>query len=391
VKVVKNFSMGLDYSKQNLRGKSFIGRDLTGANFSDADIRGSDFTNATLKDANFSGATAGSQRCSTYWLLLASYLLALLTAFLCLATSRNNFILAAIPSFPLIAGLAIVLFWGLEKKWEAGILYLLIFGIIFWFFAGFGIGTSLIFALGSILVAFPFAAAGIEIGRLGLVIYTVPLTFLLTIILVFHKVDYDFWFSNLVAILFGLSIGIYILSLGKKHFPPNYKAASILAAARGTSFRSANLTGANFRRTMLNSTDFRKATITNVDWSDAIGLGLARFGGTNLQNSLVQEIVTSRELAKSGNNEKIYSNDRIKNYDGVDFEGINLEGVNLKGASLIRANLNYANLRNANLTGAILKQAQLDGADLTGAILTGAFIECWGRVSASQTLLTCSF
>ncbi|KYC41174.1 hypothetical protein WA1_03555 [Scytonema hofmannii PCC 7110] len=54
--------MPLDYSGQNLRGRSFRGQNLEGANFSGADIREADFRGANLKGANFKAAQAGLQK-----------------------------------------------------------------------------------------------------------------------------------------------------------------------------------------------------------------------------------------------------------------------------------------------------------------------------------------
>jgi Pentapeptide repeats (8 copies) len=51
--------MSLNFSSQNLQGRSFKGKNLTGADFSYADIRGCDFTNAILKNANFNQTKAG--------------------------------------------------------------------------------------------------------------------------------------------------------------------------------------------------------------------------------------------------------------------------------------------------------------------------------------------
>ena len=48
--------MPVDYSGQNLQGKSFKGQNLKNADFSDADIRGANFTGAILTGANFSRA-----------------------------------------------------------------------------------------------------------------------------------------------------------------------------------------------------------------------------------------------------------------------------------------------------------------------------------------------
>jgi uncharacterized protein YjbI with pentapeptide repeats len=65
----------LDFSGQNLQGRSFKGQNLTGANFSNTDIRSTDFTNATLIGANFNSTKAGLQRRWTVGLMLCSLLL----------------------------------------------------------------------------------------------------------------------------------------------------------------------------------------------------------------------------------------------------------------------------------------------------------------------------
>jgi uncharacterized protein YjbI with pentapeptide repeats len=51
--------MAKNFSRKNLRGRSFKGQNLTGANFSHADIQGADFTQSILVGANFSHAQAG--------------------------------------------------------------------------------------------------------------------------------------------------------------------------------------------------------------------------------------------------------------------------------------------------------------------------------------------
>jgi uncharacterized protein YjbI with pentapeptide repeats len=57
-------AISLDYSGQNLRGRSFKGQNLEGANFSGADIRGADFSGATplpLEDSRLGSRGAGER------------------------------------------------------------------------------------------------------------------------------------------------------------------------------------------------------------------------------------------------------------------------------------------------------------------------------------------
>jgi len=77
--------MTLDFSHQDLRGRSFVGLDLTNANFSHADIRGTDFSKAILTGANFRHTVAGMR--SPLLLLFISVSLLLLMIALPAATN----------------------------------------------------------------------------------------------------------------------------------------------------------------------------------------------------------------------------------------------------------------------------------------------------------------
>ncbi|WP_373530900.1 pentapeptide repeat-containing protein [Nostoc sp.] len=70
-------SLDLDFSGQNLCGRSFKGQDLTNANFSYADIRGADFTKTILIKTNFSHIKAGLQR---RWIIIFIAILIFTTA-----------------------------------------------------------------------------------------------------------------------------------------------------------------------------------------------------------------------------------------------------------------------------------------------------------------------
>ncbi|MEM7554928.1 MAG: pentapeptide repeat-containing protein [Cyanobacteria bacterium P01_A01_bin.84] len=68
----------MNFSKQNIQGRSFKEQNLTGANFSGSDIRGADFTGANLTNADFSYVKTGL---NNSWIIL-SFLLSLIIGFL---------------------------------------------------------------------------------------------------------------------------------------------------------------------------------------------------------------------------------------------------------------------------------------------------------------------
>lgn len=73
--------MPQDFSRQNLRGRSFKGQDLTEANFSYADIQGADFSEANLRGANFHQAKAGLKSYGIFFFSLFLFLIAGLSGF----------------------------------------------------------------------------------------------------------------------------------------------------------------------------------------------------------------------------------------------------------------------------------------------------------------------
>jgi uncharacterized protein YjbI with pentapeptide repeats len=139
-----------------------------------------------------------------------------------------------------------------------------------------------------------------------------------------------------------------------------------------TSFRGSDLIEANFTKADIGYTNFRRANLRNVLWHQCQNISLANFGNITIENSRIQQLLTTLQGAD-------------QNYSQLDLSGINLKGACLQNANFMGANLSISNLQDADLSGANLKQTQLDSADLTGAILTGAYIEDW-RITVKTNL-----
>lgn len=164
-----------------------------------------------------------------------------------------------------------------------------------------------------------------------------------------------------------LGAGFYIgknAALKDERYLLVHKISLFLASIGGTQFCSANLTNADFTGAFLKSSDFRNANLHRTCWFQSTGLEYARVDGTYLENTVIRQLVTSKD-------------GREQNYDQMNLRGLNLDNAQLAGASLIGADLSGATMRNADLSKAKLMQAQLYGADLTGTCLTGAFIQDW--------------
>ncbi|MBD2776904.1 pentapeptide repeat-containing protein [Iningainema tapete] len=76
-----NTSHPLNFAHQDLRNRSFQGKNLNGADFSGADIRGCDFSNASLQGANFQGVRAGQNREKFIVLLVVAVVVAIAQAY----------------------------------------------------------------------------------------------------------------------------------------------------------------------------------------------------------------------------------------------------------------------------------------------------------------------
>ena len=239
--------MPLDYSGQNLQGRSFKGQNLTGANFSKADIRGANFTNAILKGADFTGAKAGLQRRWVIILLIIALLLLALASIYSIIiglsvanifdTKHPGNILMGVVSLVFILVFCIV---AIRKGLTAGLEVLVILFVI----ASFLVIIT--------VIAFPKAFTVIKTSPQGLVlIFALFITFSFILFSIFiawrieGRYDKDSWLDSYIT---------------------------ALCTLKGTSFHSANLINADFTGATLKNTDFRKANLTRTRFYEAKNL-----------------------------------------------------------------------------------------------------------------------
>ncbi|MEM7578419.1 MAG: pentapeptide repeat-containing protein [Cyanobacteria bacterium P01_A01_bin.80] len=388
--------MPLDYSGQNLRGRSFKGQDLSGANFSGADIRGANFTGAMLQNANFSHAKAGLKKRRVIGLVIFSCFLsslaALVSSLAAIVISTNfepNFFISR--DGIILTFLIILSFINIQRGISAFVIVLSIIltvtsaiAVILSVLEQGQVTVALVLGvIGSIVETIVSAAttggAVSVIGFKGVVSITAATLFgIVTAIKIFESqintIGVIDLFINGIAITLGIGQGAYIVKkalAGDEKYGIIRNVSVAFAATGGTSFRNTNLTDANFTGAILKNTDFRNAILTRTCFHKTKKLDLARPGVSYLLHKQIRQLLVAGQV-------------QDKNFDGENLRGVNFQGINLVDASFIGADLREANLQDTDLSRAILKETQLNGTDLTGATLTGAYIEDWGITSDTK-------
>lgn len=390
--------MPLDFSHQNIRGRSFRGVNLANADFSYADIRGADFTDAILIGANFTGAKAGLKGKAVIVLLAGMFLLALLSGYISALVGYqttysfhpDNLGDAVIP-YGIVVIVIVAVFSGIatSQGLEAAFGALAIALTLGFFVAPVGALISALVLLGVITGALAVAGT-VTIGSFtaGIIaiasILSVSEYTAVSISLDIARKSGSGSFGTLVAETIGFAIAfaaaIPLLSsyIGWQaaqeddRFTLIWRIVVALTVIGGnTSFRGADLTNADFTRAQLKGTDLRGAKITHTCWFDAKNLHQARAGNTILIEPLVRELVVTgignRGFLTNLNLEEAY------------LEGVDLSDANLTGSNLCRAILREANLDRTNLS-----RVQALGTDFTGAKFTGACLESWNIDSSTH-------
>ncbi|MGB8698651.1 MAG: pentapeptide repeat-containing protein [Thermosynechococcaceae cyanobacterium] len=410
--------MSLNFSGQNLSGRSFQGQDLAGANFAHANIRGANFTDAKLRDTNFSHAKGGLQQ---KW----SILLAILAIFSLALAAQTSWMAGVVaietifPSEPLYRALPRV------HNGVPGAIVFSILAIFYGVLLSQGFATALIAAItvGTGVVAISGAVAGTLCGAKGLEAVgtgiwrsfaalnwaltgsmTAALSLLLTRLSpwalvvslleglaglgviafafsVFQAADtapvammWPAWPLTIVVVGIIFLSGLYAGWRALKEdlaFMGIRRVAIALFVFKGTRFCDADLTEADFTQALLANTDFRKATLLHTRFHLSQYLERARVGNTLLNDICVRELVTTLR----GTN---------RSYRGRDLRGANLAGADLSDTDFAEADLSQATLEGACLERANLTKAQAIGTNFRRASLTGACLEAWNIDSTTQ-------
>ncbi|MBW4449176.1 MAG: pentapeptide repeat-containing protein [Spirirestis rafaelensis WJT71-NPBG6] len=394
--------MLLDYSGQNLRGRSFIGQNLEGANFSGADIRGADFSNAILKDADFKGAEAGVNQSLHFKLFMSNGLQSALVGFLPFFTSVSlvnifkttyfeNTITVIVCLFVQAIFMIITVYKGLTVSFGTivivgaltGALSInathsldVAFSVTSAFVIPYAFGITLAVGVAYHFV-FIYALFGIENSRNIKIMRFIRIMSLITAGGSAFSISKGSAFmagSTSVFVLIIILLGEYI---GRRSLAGDEKdewlrsLAIASCAIKGTNFYGADLTNSDFTQALLQNTNFKNAILTRTRFHHARMLDCIRPGKSYLKKAYVRELLVTGE-------------GHDKNFDRQDLRGINLQAANLVDTSFIGADLSEANLQDADLSRANLKQTQLDGTDFTGATLTGAYLEDWNITSNTK-------
>ncbi|MDJ0736418.1 MAG: pentapeptide repeat-containing protein [Nostocaceae cyanobacterium] len=413
--------MGLDYSGQNLRGRSFKGQNLIGANFRGADIRGANFTNANLKNADFRGAKAGLQNYRIICWIGFSFILAFLSLFASAATNgstwwmlhnetkEDSFILALIFAL-VIMGLLVVFVSMIIWKSLISSLGVISFTLSILILPS-AISSTLSLNEYHVLRSWTYAltfAFIVVVVVSGIVALTLVLTKTLakdlTVIVLFSSLSggmigalsrvlirggYKFISSepilswnwacldliwacswSWILVLLGSYIG-WLFWIEDKRVPSIRKYIIAISAIGGTSFYNADLTNTDFTGATLKNTNFRKANLTRTRFYEAKNIDFARLGDTILAKRNVLNLLVT-------------GNGRNKSYIGAKLKGANLMDADLKEANLKHADITEATFQRANLQWANLTFTQAVGTDFTSTLMTGACVEAWNIDSTTK-------
>ncbi|WP_103666624.1 pentapeptide repeat-containing protein [Pseudanabaena sp. BC1403] len=244
-------SQSLNFANQDLRDRSFKGKNLVGADFSGADIRGCNFCRSQLKAANFANVRAGASQRQNVIASMASFVMALMFA--------GTAMIATI----LLITFVITFIFGAAKIDRTTVYWVAIIAIVVF----------------SVCFAIAFTASFTFTGRRGTLIATG-----ISLLIAFGFGFFGSSFTKiLVAGAFNAIIGLlrfnsftalltFLAIEPLQIFGSLYLFRLTINASRtmiGTRFQYANLTKASFHKANLVNCDFSHAITNEVDWEQA--------------------------------------------------------------------------------------------------------------------------
>jgi hypothetical protein len=271
----------MEYSNQNLQGKSFKGADLQNVNFCGADLRSADFSNANLRGADFSKAKTGMMLRSKIIVFIIALAVSLFSGFIAmlagttiqsmLKSDITNYHIAAwvtIAFFAIFIGVAI---WkGVFKAIMGVYIILLVLALaagLFMYFTGLGTGIGALngfYAL--LLLAVMFIVGTISRATAG----TLASTVLFLVVALGGGMFGKSLGGGIGTVAMALSCA-YISKRALKDISNAsllQKIALTISTIFGTSFKNADLTNANFSNAEVKNTNFLKADLTGVNWEN---------------------------------------------------------------------------------------------------------------------------
>ncbi len=353
-----------EYANQDLKSRSFKGRNLSGADFSNADIRSCDFSGAMLEGANFKGAIGGLRQKQELILIGVAVFLASVAGFVA-ALTTGIFFIAFFKSFgyaTITIGFVLAAIFTISTS-KYGYVALASAVAITIAIAGAGVGNLAGAGTGALIVALILVFGGIGAATGAGIYATIGNASVLIAgcgslagaILV--AINRDNFIAGIIAMVGALSVEILAGFVAHSALNGNEKLVFIrtraiaFSAWGGTSFYKADLNRADLSYSRLEKTDLRYASIFQTDFQGVIGSEYARLEGTILGNPFVRELCVTR-------------NGRGKDYTDTKLDGAYLKEARLERSTLVRTQILGADFTDASLTGACIQGLNFNGETL---------------------------
>ncbi len=244
-------SQSLNFANQDLRDRSFKGKNLVGADFSGADIRGCNFCRSQLKSANFANVRAGKSKRQKAIASFTSFVMALIFA----GTVMIATILLVTFTISFIFGMAIV---------NRDMIYWVAIVAIVSFAVSFAVAFTSSFLVAS--VRGNFAAITISLTTAFLAGFFGSALAKILVAGAFNAIAGSFRFNSFAALITFLAIeplqifgSLYLFRL----------VINTNRTTTGTKFQYADLTKASFFNATLVNCDFSNAIMRDVTWQPA--------------------------------------------------------------------------------------------------------------------------